>query len=712
MTVTIPRPDAADAFALHRKTLAALSRSSAAGTGDLQTSMRELTELATQILDVERASVWRLVTDRKTIECLDLFERTERRHSAGLVLTREMAPGYFAAVETQDEIAANDALTDPRTSEFAASYLGPLGITSMLDIPVFRGEELFGVICHEHIGPARTWTQWDELLGSSVADMLALVLNMADRVAAERALAAHQERLEALVEDRTAELRRTEAGMRNLFEGAPVAVLVIGASDSRVLLANQRAAELFEVDIATSAGLDPSELFCAPDDLRRTLELVRTQPLVEDLRAQLRTSSGRELWAELSASSVNFEGAAAVLLGIHDVSKQHAAAETLRERTEILQEIFTAAPIPLVLTGLDDSMIRFCNARAAAMFGLPLEEIVGHRAPDFYVEPASRAAFVEQLRSNGRVESHPALLKNATNEPFWALMSAHTLDLAGERMFMVGFVNISRQKETEEELQRLNESLSGTLRVLEERNLHIREDLEEARGFQQLILPTMPSDPRLGFAALFRPTSEVGGDIYDVFEISPGTFRIFIADARGPGVQAALRTMLLKSEYERVRRDATNPAQVLEQLNQRICKRYPGMHLQCTAACVDIALDDRGGARVTYAAAANPPFLHITAAGTNELILAGPHLGVLPEITIDSAEVRLARGERFLVYTDGLYEQAGANGEMYGVDRMLSDMTIEVPLDEVPARVLSAVETFAGSDQLVDDVTFVVVEVR
>jgi PAS domain S-box-containing protein len=442
------------------------------------------------------------------------------------------------------------------------------------------------------------------------------------------------------------------------------------------------------------------------------LELVRTQPFVEDLRTQLRTSSGRELWAELSASSVNFEGTAAVLLGIHDVSKQHAAAETLRERTEILQEIFTAAPIPLVLTGLDDSIIRFCNARAAAMFGLPLSDIVGHHAPDFYVEPASRAAFVEQLRRSGRVESHPALLKSTSNVPFWALLSAHTLDLAGERMFMVGFVNISRQKETEDELHRLNESLSGTLRVLEERNVHIREDLEEARAFQQLILPTMPSDPRLSFAALFRPTSEVGGDIYDVFEIEPGKFRIFVADARGHGVQAALRTMLLKSEYERVRRDATNPAQVLEQLNHRICKRYPGMHLQCTAACVDVAPDGRGGARVTYAAAANPPFLHITAAGTSELILAGPHLGVLPEITIDSAEVHLARGERFLVYTDGLYEQAGANGEMYGVDRMLSDMSIDVPLDEVPARVLSAVETFAGSDQLVDDATLVVVEVR
>ena len=707
--MAINRPDAARVFALHRKTLAELSRSASVGSGDFEASVRDLTELAAQILDVERASVWRLGKSSTEIECLDLFERTPKQHSSGTVLTSAMAPSYFIAVRKQDVIAANDALVDPRTSEFAESYLRPLGITSMLDIPVFRGEELYGVICHEHVGPPRTWTEWDELLGASVADMLTLVLTMTERVAAERALAAHQGRLEALVEQRTSELRRTEAGMRNLFEGAPVAVLLLDNVDGHVLLANQRANDVFELK---ESGLDPAQLFQDPSDLTQLLDLVRVQPFVEDLRVPLRTITGNKLWAEVSASSVTFEGRDAVVLGIHDVSKQRAAEETLRERGETLQQIFTAAPIPLVLTGLDDAVVRYCNDRAAEMFGSPIEEIVGRRAPDFYVDPASRLAFIDTLRSEGRVESHAALLKTSTTEPFWVLMSAHTLELAGESMFMVGFVNISNQKAAEAELKRLNESLSVALRVLEDRDRHIRDDLDEARSFQRMILPTMPADSRLQFAALYRPVAEVGGDIYDVFEMAPGHFRIFIADARGHGVQAALRTMVLKSEYERVRRDARSPGLALEGLNQRICQRYPEMHLQCTAACIDIAPDERGGARVTYAAAAHPPFIHITATKTNELILSGPHLGVQPEITIQTAEVRLERGERFLAYTDGLYEQAGANGEMYGVDRMLSDMTIEVPLDEVPARVQAAVEAFAGHKELIDDITLVVVEVR
>src|SRR6185436_18140879 len=161
------------------------------------------------------------------------------------------------------------------------------------------------------------------------------------------------------------------------------------------------------------------------------------------------------------------------------------------------------------------------------------------------------------------------------------------------------------------QLQSANESLTRTLAALEQRDAEVREDLEEARAFQQLILPAMPSDSRLEFAALYHPTAEVGGDIYDVFELEPGHIRVFMADARGHGVQAALRTILLRSDYERVRRDREGPGTVLAQLNQRIVARYPGMHLQCTAACVDVFPDPRGGARIRYAAAAHPPFLHI-----------------------------------------------------------------------------------------------------
>ena len=55
-------------------------------------------------------------------------------------------------------IVATDAQSDPRTCEFTENYLGPFQITSMLDVPVWLDGKLAGVVCHEHIGPLREWT--------------------------------------------------------------------------------------------------------------------------------------------------------------------------------------------------------------------------------------------------------------------------------------------------------------------------------------------------------------------------------------------------------------------------------------------------------------------------------------------------------------------------------------------------------------------------
>ena len=58
--------------------------------------------------------------------------------------------------------------SDRRTSEFRKGYLEPLGITSMLDAPVFLRGKMVGVVCHEHTGRARRWQLHEELLASSV----------------------------------------------------------------------------------------------------------------------------------------------------------------------------------------------------------------------------------------------------------------------------------------------------------------------------------------------------------------------------------------------------------------------------------------------------------------------------------------------------------------------------------------------------------------
>jgi GAF domain-containing protein len=137
-------------------------------------TIRRVNEAASTTLDVERVSVWYCDPAATKISCADLLERTAARHSSGVELfARDYAP-YFRALRAERTIAAHDARLDPRTACFAESYLVPLGITSMLDVPIWVGKSMVGVVCHEHVGPARSWTRDEETFAYLMSNFVAL----------------------------------------------------------------------------------------------------------------------------------------------------------------------------------------------------------------------------------------------------------------------------------------------------------------------------------------------------------------------------------------------------------------------------------------------------------------------------------------------------------------------------------------------------------
>ncbi len=143
---------------------------------DVRATARRVNETSAHVLDVERVSVWFLDPGRTRIDCVDLFERATGRHSEGTQLAAKDFAPYFAAMLEARTIAAGDAREDPRTSCFAASYLVPLGITSMLDVPLWVGDEMVGVLCHEHVGPKRQWSVDEESFAYLVSTYVSLAL--------------------------------------------------------------------------------------------------------------------------------------------------------------------------------------------------------------------------------------------------------------------------------------------------------------------------------------------------------------------------------------------------------------------------------------------------------------------------------------------------------------------------------------------------------
>ncbi len=153
--------------------LVKLTRSEVFATPELSQTFHRMIEASAETLGVERVSVWSYTSDRRAILCRLLYERSTGKTLSGMELHEVDFPSYFQALQTSEVIAAHDAHADPRTREFSASYLTPLGIGAIMDAPIHVDGAMQGVVCHEHIGPARRWTPDEQLFAIAIANLVA-----------------------------------------------------------------------------------------------------------------------------------------------------------------------------------------------------------------------------------------------------------------------------------------------------------------------------------------------------------------------------------------------------------------------------------------------------------------------------------------------------------------------------------------------------------
>jgi hypothetical protein len=144
--------------------------------GDVDKTIRRVNQAASTTLAVQRVSVWFTDATITKINCADLYDHATGQHTSGVELFAKDFPPYFRALKTERTIAAHDAHTDPRTSCFSEPYLKPLGINSMLDVPIWVNRAMVGVVCHEHRGPKRTWNRDEETFAYLMSSFIALAL--------------------------------------------------------------------------------------------------------------------------------------------------------------------------------------------------------------------------------------------------------------------------------------------------------------------------------------------------------------------------------------------------------------------------------------------------------------------------------------------------------------------------------------------------------
>lgn len=319
-----------------------------------------------------------------------------------------------------------------------------------------------------------------------------------------------------------------------------------------------------------------------------------------------------------------------------------------------------------------------------------------------------------------RVERH--LLRDGSKKWF-STTKVPLRNTEGEIFGMVGIDrDITERKEAEEKLASYN-------RELQEKNEQHMADQRMAREIQQALLPHQyPSFPRkakphesaIRFYHTYQPTDLVGGDFYYILPLSDTEAGVFICDVMGHGVRSALVTAIMRTLVEELMPAAHRPSRFLREINRALATilTRTGTLVFATAFYLIV---DIGRSQLRYSnAGGHPAPLHIRRSENlvEPLLLGigrrpGPALGLLEESTYLTVTRTIEEKDILFLFTDGIYEVEGMNGEFYKQERLYQAVKerIDFPPSQLLTELIQEVQTFSSSKEFIDDICLVSVEI-
>ncbi|MCC5815475.1 MAG: SpoIIE family protein phosphatase [Leptospira sp.] len=240
---------------------------------------------------------------------------------------------------------------------------------------------------------------------------------------------------------------------------------------------------------------------------------------------------------------------------------------------------------------------------------------------------------------------------------------------------------------------------------------NIQRDLNYSKKIQNSILPKIPSQKGFKVGVLYEPMNEVGGDIYDFFKLNKdkNKYRFMIADATGHGVQGALVTMAIKSEYENIKKFIRTPSELMEVLNISIVNTYKTMYFSCVI--IDIDLDKK---TLEYSSAGHPEQVLLRGSDIKCLYKTGPIIGLKQNIEYTSQVFELKNKDSIYIFSDGIFEVFNDKSEEFGEKNFYE--TIKESHHHSPRKkinhIMEALKQFKGSNKFEDDITLIILELE
>ena len=300
-----------------------------------------------------------------------------------------------------------------------------------------------------------------------------------------------------------------------------------------------------------------------------------------------------------------------------------------------------------------------------------------------------RVAFLSELRSLGDNRYLKAFL-------YYYLPRLMVLTLIANACYSLSF-RASRLLKEESEQIKINQKIAG--------------ELDVAREIQNSVLPlSQVENVRENIAALMDPAKGIGGDFYDYFYIDNNHMAFVIADVSGKGIPGALFMMkaeaLIKSLAMTLKEDTSK---IMERSNVALCaNNNTNMFVTCWFGILNLA---NGELKYTNAGHTDP----LLVSNGKVTLLKGKHgivLGALEETKYKENVINLDKGDKIVLYTDGVTEAHNNNDELYGEKRLIefTKKNINHNAKDYIFNLRQDLISFASGVEQFDDITILVFE--
>ncbi len=287
-----------------------------------------------------------------------------------------------------------------------------------------------------------------------------------------------------------------------------------------------------------------------------------------------------------------------------------------------------------------------------------------------------------------------------------------------------GNYNIRAQIKTHDELEVLGNSFNFMIEKLQE-NINeldrkveqsstelkkaydnIKEDLFLAKRIQSNFLKVNTKNfNSVELSIYYRPMMEIGGDIYDIFALNKEYYRIFLVDANGHGIKAALITMIIKSEYEKIKSFELSPETVLKILNGVMIKNYSSLKEYFTCLLIDI---DINKGEIIYSSAGHPYQIMIRNNSIEILECGGKIMGTDEDNDFSFKKTTIKKGDKLVLFTDGLYSELLDENLKQIDDKNIIDFFSQfkkASIHNIIENLSQKIETMRGEN--LDDITLI-----